>query len=465
MSIRDNIELPPLPRTPSRLAQTLVATVGKQAAYRHLVEFARIAERYGGQRSSGTPGHEASVDYVVDRLTRAGLHISTQEFPITYTETLTERLVVGGRSVGVTVMRHSPDTPPGGLTGRLAVLSTGGAEGCRATDFAGADVTGKIVLIRRGECRMAVKQQHAAAAGAIAALVYNTTDEWMLGSLGSAEQARIPAGGISKADGEALLRMDDAPVTLEMLTWSEARTSRNVIAQTPHGRPDRVVMAGAHLDSVVEGPGINDAATGVSALLATAVKLGGTRDLTNAVRFGFWGAEEFGQVGSNHYVRELSLRQQRDIAVYLTCDMLGSTNAGYFVFDGSGGPPGSVQIQHVLSDYLATCGITAGTLSLIGGFDHAAFLAAGVPVGGLYTGATGLKTADQARAWGGAAGLAYDPGYHRPDDNLDNVDLVAFDRNLRAFAWAIGTYAGDDPGQHAIEPLTGPTSHTADTEE
>jgi hypothetical protein len=84
-----------------------------------------------------------------------------------------------------------------------------------------------------------------------------------------------------------------------------------------------------------------------------------------------------------------------------------------------------------------------------------AFLAAGIPVGGLYTGATGIKTVEQARAWGGTAGLAYDPGYHRPEDNLDNVELGAFERNLRAFAWAVGTYAGHDPGQFAIDGTAG----------
>ena len=57
-------------------------------------------------------------------------------------------------------------------------------------------------------------------------------------------------------------------------------------------------MAGAHLDSVPEGPGINDNGSGVAAVLETALQLGSSPQVHNAVRFGFWGAEELGLVGS-----------------------------------------------------------------------------------------------------------------------------------------------------------------------
>ena len=75
-------------------------------------------------------------------------------------------------------------------------------------------------------------------------------------------------------------------------------------------------MAGAHLDSVPEGPGINDNGSGVAAVLETAVQLGNSPKVHNAVRFGFWGAEELGLIGSRNYVGVAgSRRTQKHCAV------------------------------------------------------------------------------------------------------------------------------------------------------
>lgn len=93
-------------------------------------------------------------------------------------------------------------------------------------------------------------------------------------------------------------------------------------------------MVGAHLDNVPAGPGINDNGSGVAAVLATAVALGPAPQIRNAVRFGFWGAEEIGLVGSKRYVSSLNVEQLKDIALYLNFDMIGSPNPGYFTYDG-----------------------------------------------------------------------------------------------------------------------------------
>ncbi|WP_035285179.1 M28 family peptidase, partial [Actinokineospora spheciospongiae] len=83
----------------------------------------------------------------------------------------------------------------------------------------------------------------------------------------------------------------------------------------------------AHLDSVPEGPGINDNGSGSAALLETALQLGGSPKVNNAVRFAWWGAEELGLVGSTKYVQSLTFEQQLDIALYLNFDMIASPNA------------------------------------------------------------------------------------------------------------------------------------------
>ncbi|MGH3862896.1 M28 family peptidase [Actinokineospora sp.] len=420
--------------------QDLADSVTADAVLHHLQAFQRIADRNGGSRASGTPGHEESVDYVAERLIAAGFEVRLQDFPIIYEETVAERLQVGADTIPITVMRHSPDTPLGGITGPLAVLD---ATGCEESDFDGADYTGTIVLIRRGGGPHWVKQANAAKAGAIGTIIHNTNDEWLLGNLVSPDNARIPTGGIAKADGATLRERAGDQVTLDLRRFSEPRVSRNVIAQTKTGRTDRVVMAGAHLDSVVDGPGINDAGAGCAALLTAALELGGTPEVRNAVRFAWWGAEELGQIGSNHYVRALSDAQLRDVALYLNFDMLSSTNGGYFVFDGGPGPEGSVHIEKSFMDFLAGRGVETEPLSLFGGFDHAVFVEAGIPTGGLYTGATAIKTPEQARKWGGTAGLAYDPNYHQAADELSNVDQVMLAHNAAAVGWVIAQYAAD----------------------
>ena len=114
---------------------------------------------------------------------------------------------------------------------------------------------------------------------------------------------------------------------------------RQVVAQTRTGNPGRVVMAGAHLDSVPDGPGINDNGSGVAALLEIATRLGGSPQAVNAVRFAFWGSEEANLNGSTTYVASLPAADRDDLLLYLNLDMLASPNAGYFVQGGVGRRP------------------------------------------------------------------------------------------------------------------------------
>src|SRR6201999_2717728 len=188
--------------------------------------------------------------------------------------------------------------------------------------------------------------------------------------------------------------------------------ARNVIAQTKTGSTSDVVMAGAHLDSVPDGPGINDNGSGVAAVLETALQLGTSPQVTNAVRFGFWGAEESGLLGSNNYVQSLNLDGLKDIALYLNFDMLGSPNPGYFTYDGDQSikpnandgvprvPEGSAGIERTLVAYLKGAGKPPDDTSFDGRSDYDPFTKSGVPAGGLFSGAGENKTA----AGGGSRG-------------------------------------------------------------
>ncbi|MFD0203726.1 MULTISPECIES: M28 family metallopeptidase [Saccharothrix] len=432
-----------------KLARTLTKNVTANGVHRHLIAFQRIADRNGGNRAAGTSGYDASVDYVAGKLRGAGFDVTTPEFtyPVQITDAATAK--VGTTTYENIPLEFSPQTPVGGVTGPLRVVPEDGTPGCEATDFAGQDFTGSIALIRRGACTFDLKHRNAAAAGAIAVIISNNADGKLSGvTLGS--PGVVPTGGVTRDDGTALAQLAGQEVTVELRYHEEERLSRNVIAQTKTGRTDNVVMAGAHLDSVEDGAGINDNGTGSAGLLETALKLGGSPKVNNAVRFGWWGAEELGLIGSTKYVQGLTFEQQLDIALYLNFDMIGSPNAAYFVYDGDdsdgvgagAGPYGSGQIEQAFVEYLTVeKGVQTEGTDFTGRSDYGEFIAQGIPAGGLFTGAEGIKTEAQAAKWGGTAGVAYDPNYHGPGDTLGNVDRLALDRNSDALAWVTASYA------------------------
>ncbi|WP_433555738.1 M28 family peptidase [Pseudonocardia xinjiangensis] len=222
---------------------------------------------------------------------------------------------------------------------------------------------------------------------------------------------------------------------------------RQVVAQTRTGDPDRVVLIGAHLDSVRKGPGINDNGSGVSALLEIATQLGGSPLVRNAVRFGFWGSEEDDLKGSIHYAKTLTRRDRDDILAYVNVDMVASPNAGYFVLGGEGksrkkfGPPGSGQVVLVLVEQLAAAGVVARTVPLDDESDYAPFVEAGIPTAGVMAGDTLKKTEKQAQRWGGKAGVKFDPNYHTPRDRLEALDRTVMQRFTRALAGTVAQFA------------------------
>jgi aminopeptidase S len=227
---------------------------------------------------------------------------------------------------------------------------------------------------------------------------------------------------------------------------------RNVIAETRTGDKHRVVMAGAHLDSVPQGPGINDNGTGVAALLEIAARLGGAPAVTNAVRFGFWGAEEIGLDGSRQYVRALSTSDRERLTLYVNLDMLASPNPGYFVQGGVGdsddetGPRGSGEVARVLVEQFAAAGVKAEPTTFDGESDYAAFVGAGIPAGGVLAGDEQPKSAQEAAQWGGRAGENFDSCYHSACDRIDNVDPTAMDHFTDAIAGALAHFAMSEQG-------------------
>ncbi|WP_415941547.1 M28 family metallopeptidase [Streptomyces sp. 067-1] len=229
-------------------------------------------------------------------------------------------------------------------------------------------------------------------------------------------------------------KLDAAGFTTRVQQFTASgRTGYNLIADWPGGDANQVVMAGSHLDSVTSGPGINDNGSGSSAVLETALAVArSSYQPTKHLRFAWWGAEELGLVGSRSYVNSLGSAERAKISGYLNFDMIGSPNPGYFVYDDD------PTIEKTFKDYFAGLGIsTEIETEGDGRSDHAPFKNAGVPVGGLFSGADYRKTSAQAAKWGGTAGRPFDPCYHSSCDTTANIDDTALDRNSDAIAYAV----------------------------
>ena len=299
----------------------------------------------------------------------------------------------------------------------------------------------------------------------------------------------IPAVFASHVAGENLATTPGATVRVKVDFIAEQRTAYNVLAETSTGNDDNTVMAGAHLDSVQDGAGINDNGSGSAALLETAIQMAKVKP-PNTVRFAWWGAEEEGLLGSEYYVEQLTDAEEEDIALYLNFDMVASPNYMFGVYDGdnSGGtaapgfiPEGSAQIEDVFEKFYADRGEPSQDSEFSGRSDYGPFIAVGIPAGGLFTGAEVAKTAAEAALYGGVAGASYDPCYHQACDNLTgagqntalydqlradytligNINVHALDVNSDAIATAVLTFAYDTstvngapghPGRGQVKP-------------
>ena len=234
--------------------------------------------------------------------------------------------------------------------------------------------------------------------------------------------------------------------------------SNNLIADWPGGPADQTVMFGAHLDGVSAGPGINDNASGSATLLENALVLAQKNPtMTKHVRFAWWTDEEQGLNGSEFYVNQLTSTQRTAIKGYYNFDMVGSTNAGYF-------------INNVNSTTAAPLKAYWTSLNLApeenvegqGRSDDASFQAAGIPTSGYAAGASARKTSAQATKWGGTANAAYDPCYHSSCDTTGNINATVLDRSADGVAYAVWKQAvGSDTPSQDFSLSTSPASGSA----
>ena len=462
--------------TPAKLMEcvTLEGVRAHQAALQD------IADDNDGTRAAGTEGYEDSVDYIAGKLSAAGYNVTIDEFPFIYvappyveqlTPTAGERdsLVFTGTGYGEITGAITPvdlvlalpfDPVTSGCEGAYAEAAIGAplvADPAGVDDFAGFPA-GNIALVQRGTCSFALKAANAQAAGASAVIfmnqgntpvrspVFNGTAVPPAGS--AVTVFTIPLVGVSTADG--ILLAAGGSTALVRVDAPESRPQKNVLAESTTGDPNNVIMAGAHLDSVQSGPGINDNGSGSAGLLEVALQMAKVKPI-NQVRFAWWGAEESNLVGSTAYVAGLSEEERDQIELYLNFDMIGSPNYVFFIYDGDDsdaigfgpGPDGSAEIEAVFEAFYDSRGEDYKGTDFTGRSDYGPFIApaVGIPSGGLFTGAEGVKTAEEAAIWGGTVGAQYDPCYHLVCDTYANNNNHALDVNSDSIANAVILYA------------------------
>jgi aminopeptidase Y len=402
--------LPPLPS-----GQELAADHQRIGAF--LASLQEVADANDGIRTAGTPGYDASVELAAAALRELGFAVETPSVGFTgFRELPGSRLDVGDASfVGPDEIHALIYSPGGDVRGPVALLA---GSGCDPAHFDGIE-PGSVVLTVEGGCFRRDQAINAAAAGAVALLVGypgRGPGEIFRPTLLDPGGIEIPVVSVTDAAIRALEAADGEEVHLAVETAMDESTFQNVVAQL--GTGPSVVMIGAHLDSVLEGPGINDNGSGVAAVLEVARGMAeaGVPDGW-ALRVGLWGAEEFGTIGSRAYASTLD----DGVAAYLNLDMTGSVNGANLVYDEEAAVPGSERITAAYEAWFDGRGEPSARADLGGSSDHYGFIQAGIPTGGLFAGAS--ESGGAAAPSSGGTGEAPDPCYHLACDDVDNVDL------------------------------------------
>ncbi|MCG7489785.1 M20/M25/M40 family metallo-hydrolase [Vibrio sp. Of14-4] len=510
---------------PRRGANYVSDSVDKEQLIGHLVTLEGLASKTTDgksiTRAAGTMGYQNSTEFIVATMKERGFIVTLQEFDFRAWEELagtkatadgknliSKKTAPDGVEPDFALMSYSGKTD-GELNGELAFVTPDfrfdepdydSTDGCEASDFEGKDLNGKIAVIQRGGCAFDTKAFNAQNAGAKALIVFNQgNDEGrksvVSGTLGSTTQVVIPTIGARFELGyDWYVKSQSEPVlaSLTVNTQDEDVVTQNILAETPIGNPEQVVMLGAHLDSVPEGPGINDNGSGSAGLLEYAVTLSELEvPVKNKVRFAWWAAEEAGLVGSEYYTEnlfapiydkaqqqildELGLKDPSELTpeqvdlvearytqinrvkMYLNFDMIGSPNYIYGVMDGDLSdtkdspdnaykgdfkpPYGTSDIESIFNEFFTEKEESTIPQALSKRSDYAGFADWGIAFGGLFTGAEKVKTAAEVLKYGGEAGVSYDKCYHQACDDINNINHSAIYKNTQAMAYTTTYYA------------------------
>ncbi|KAF3941956.1 hypothetical protein ABW19_dt0207186 [Dactylella cylindrospora] len=424
-------------------------------------ELYAIAARNNNTRAWGTPGHWETLDWIYAAIPKDYYNVEKQFFNISRQIYDDVSVTVDGGAI------ENPVPFTNGINGTVSapILAIPNL-GCDAADYP-AEVAGKIALVHRGTCPFGLKNALSKKAGAVGLVVRDNDVQPISPTLGNPADhgvdSFIVAAFIGRDVGAALaekLGSGTLPASINSIFHIQVEETANIIATTKGGNQNQIITVGAHTDSVEAGPGINDNGSGTIAQIEVAKAL--TKfAVNNAIRFCWWSAEEDGLLGSEHYTSTIAEDEAAKIVMNLNFDMLASPNYLYSIYDGDGSTfespfasNGSGQIEQTFIDFFAEDGKVSVPTEFDGRSDYDGFLSIGIPAGGVFTGAEGIKTEEEAALFGGSAGVAYDKCYHQACDDLTNLNYGAFITGAKSMADAIAKYGRSIEGFPF--PRTGP---------
>lgn len=421
-------------------------------------------------RVIGSVGHQASLEYIWATIAKLGdyYNLTEQQFPAYSGHVYESRLVLGDEViVNASAMSLTPptrDNEP--VHGDLVLVAN---SGCSPSDYPAA-VKNNIALIKRGTCGFGDKSSNASVAGAVAAIIYNSENGTLHGTMGTPNPDHVATFGISLEEAQPTLDKLNSGKTVDAIAYIDAVVSTihtlNIVAQTTEGDPDNCVMLGAHSDSVPEGPGINDDGSGSLSLLEVATELT-NYTVNNCVRFAWWAAEEEGLIGSDFYAASLSQEENQKVRLFMDYDMMSSPNYAYQIYNATNkdSPAGSEELRDLYVEWYEKHDLNYTFIPFDGRSDYDGFIRAGIPAGGIATGAEGIKSKAEAKVFGGKAGDWYDPCYHQLCDDVGNVNMTAWKINTKLIAHSVATYAVSFKGfpERTDEDVLGESAYAKET--
>jgi Zn-dependent M28 family amino/carboxypeptidase len=432
--------VPPAPTAAPPDPGAVAAAITEDGLRARLVDLAAATGDAAPYRAVGSAGYDAAADMVERELRAAGWTVTPDEYTgAGFVDEGGTSLEVGGLTFGDADLRAMIFAPAGEVEGPVITLDkqldapVGSAKGCAVTHYSRLPENA-IVVVSQGPCLrrdQVIAAQKAGAAAFVAVHPGVPSGVVFRPTLIEPRALEIPAVAVSRDVAAALLEAGATREMARLVTRAVTTTvpTESLIAELPGSEPGAVVMLGAHLDSVMDGPGINDDGSGVAALLEIAVALAGTRPRAT-IRLAFWSGEELGLHGSYRYATALSSEDARLILVYANVDMISSPNGFAGVYDEPGAPVGSAAARELLASAVERAGGTPIGVDLGGGSDHRGFAESGVATAGVFSGAGEPVSAEQATASGAqapgsgaVAGQPADACYHQSCDDLANANL------------------------------------------
>lgn len=466
-------------------AEALVLCTLRAPLWAHMIAFQDIADSNPGpdgyaSRNIGEPGYLSSALYVAQKMSAAGYSVQLQEYTIPYFNYTglahLDRVSPGPTSYALRT-RWNPATYSGSGNVTAIVQPAGGivipatlasSSGCSAASFSGF-TPGRIALIQRGTCSYWTKVHYAELAGAVGVLIFNDGGGGRTGAFRGTLSASTPVG-IPAAMVDYQLGLDFynqynqalAPTAhLDVQTIHDpVRPDYNVIADSPLGDPNHVVVVEGHLDAIY-GAGMLDSASGSATILEVGLKMAHTPTL-NQLRYVWFGGEELGLYGSQYYVNNLTVAEAARIVFDIDSDVTATPNYVTAIADpvnsGSAGSWSPTMIQasqrgtNYFREYFEARGLPYVVWSN-DGTDSWSFSWRDIPNTGILTGQDCCKTQDLVNLFGGTLGNyegnlgTSDGGFvDRPflwGDNLNNNDPAVLEATSKAFAYVTWKLAND----------------------